>query len=125
MIRRPPRSTRTDTLFPYTTSSDLQGDPGLSKFYLCLDDDLLRIFGPDTLCSKMMNKNLEDGEAIGSKWMSKPIETAQKKVKASNYDVRKQVYEYDNVINDQRKVISDHPGKVNDRETFDEAKAEI
>src|SRR3546814_12263783 len=65
--------------------------PGLSKFYHCLDDDLLRIFGPDTLFSKMMNKNLEDGEAIGSKWLSKAIETAQKKVEARNYDIRKQV----------------------------------
>ncbi|MEL6530693.1 MAG: preprotein translocase subunit SecA, partial [Pseudomonadota bacterium] len=59
--------------------SGRQGDPGLSRFYLCLEDDLLRIFGPDTLFSKMMNSNLEDGEAIGSKWLSKAIETAQKK----------------------------------------------
>lgn len=71
--------------------SGRQGDPGLSKFYLCLEDDLLRIFGPDTLFSKMMNSNLADGEAIGSKWLSKAIETAQKKVEARNYEVRKQV----------------------------------
>ena len=57
--------------------SGRQGDPGLSRFYLCLEDDLLRIFGPDTLFSRMMNSNLEDGEAIGSKWLSKAIETAQ------------------------------------------------
>src|SRR5690606_27455653 len=56
-----------------------QGDPGLSKFYLCLEDDLLRVFGPDTLFARMMNSNLADGEAIGSKWLSKAIETAQKK----------------------------------------------
>src|SRR3546814_10781058 len=73
--------------------SGRQGDPGLSKFYLCLDDDLLRIFGPDTLFSKMMNKNLEDGEAIGSKWLSTAIETAQNKVEARNYDICKQVVE--------------------------------
>ncbi|MAF30546.1 MAG: preprotein translocase subunit SecA, partial [Croceicoccus sp.] len=85
--------------------SGRQGDPGLSRFYLCLEDDLLRIFGPDTLFSKMMNANLQDGEAIGSKWLSKAIETAQKKVEARNYDIRKQVVEYDNVMNDQRKVI--------------------
>ena len=75
--------------------SGRQGDPGLSKFYLCLEDDLLRIFGPDTLFAKMMNSNLADGEAIGSKWLSKAIETAQKKVEARNYEVRKQVVEYD------------------------------
>ena len=100
--------------------SGRQGDPGLSKFYLCLDDDLLRIFGPDTLFSKMMNKNLEDGEAIGSKWLSKAIETAQKKVEARNYDIRKQVVEYDNVMNDQRKVIYEQRGDIIDSETVDD-----
>jgi preprotein translocase subunit SecA len=100
--------------------SGRQGDPGLSKFYLCLDDDLLRIFGPDTLFSKMMNKNLEDGEAIGSKWLSKAIETAQKKVEARNYDIRKQVVEYDNVMNDQRKVIYEQRGEIIDSETVDD-----
>ena len=101
--------------------SGRQGDPGLSKFYLCLDDDLLRIFGPDTLFAKMMNKNLEDGEAIGSKWLSKAIETAQKKVEARNYDIRKQVVEYDDVMNDQRKVIYDQRGEIIDSETVDDA----
>ena len=100
--------------------SGRQGDPGLSKFYLCLDDDLLRIFGPDTLFAKMMNKNLEDGEAIGSKWLSKAIETAQKKVEARNYETRKQVVEYDNVMNDQRKVIYEQRGEIIDSETVDE-----
>ncbi|MDB5737387.1 MAG: preprotein translocase subunit SecA, partial [Sphingomonas bacterium] len=76
-----------------------QGDPGLSRFYLSLDDDLLRIFGPQTLFSKMMNKNLEDGEAIISPWITKAIETAQRKVEARNYDIRKQVVEYDDVMN--------------------------
>jgi preprotein translocase subunit SecA len=75
--------------------SGRQGDPGLSRFYLSLDDDLLRIFGPDTLFAKMMRSNIEDGEAIGSKWLSKAIETAQKKVEARNYDIRKQVVERD------------------------------
>ncbi|WP_260580680.1 preprotein translocase subunit SecA [Sphingopyxis sp. PET50] len=103
--------------------SGRQGDPGLSKFYLCLDDDLLRIFGPDTLFSKMMNKNLEDGEAIGSKWLSKAIETAQKKVEARNYDIRKQVVEYDNVMNDQRKVIYEQRGDIIDSETVDDVMA--
>ncbi|MEO1045106.1 MAG: preprotein translocase subunit SecA [Pseudomonadota bacterium] len=94
--------------------SGRQGDPGLSRFYLCLEDDLLRIFGPDTLFAKMMNKNLADGEAIGSKWLSKAIETAQKKVEARNYDMRKQVVEYDDVMNDQRKVIYEQRAEIMD-----------
>jgi len=100
--------------------SGRQGDPGLSRFYLSLDDDLLRIFGPDTLFAKMMNSNLEDGEAIGSKWLSKAIETAQKKVEARNYDIRKQVVEYDDVMNDQRKVIYEQRGDIMDAETVDD-----
>jgi len=100
--------------------SGRQGDPGLSKFYLCLEDDLLRIFGPDTLFARMMNSNLADGEAIGSKWLSKAIETAQKKVEARNYEVRKQVVEYDNVMNDQRKVIYEQREEVMDAEAVDD-----
>ncbi|WOE74116.1 preprotein translocase subunit SecA [Alterisphingorhabdus coralli] len=100
--------------------SGRQGDPGLSRFYLCLEDDLLRIFGPDTLFAKMMNKNLADGEAIGSKWLSKAIETAQKKVEARNYDVRKQVVEYDDVMNDQRKVIYEQRAEIMDGEDVSE-----
>ncbi|MFM5908027.1 MAG: SEC-C metal-binding domain-containing protein, partial [Novosphingobium sp.] len=100
--------------------SGRQGDPGMSKFYLCLEDDLLRIFGPDTLFSRMMNSNLADGEAIGSKWLSKAIETAQKKVEARNYDIRKQVVEYDDVMNDQRKVIYEQRADIMDAEAVDE-----
>jgi preprotein translocase subunit SecA len=97
-----------------------QGDPGLSRFYLCLEDDLLRIFGPDTLFARMMNSNLADGEAIGSKWLSKAIETAQKKVEARNYDIRKQVVEYDDVMNDQRKVIYEQRADIMDSDTVDD-----
>lgn len=100
--------------------SGRQGDPGLSRFYLCLEDDLLRIFGPDTLFSRMMNSNLDDGEAIGSKWLSKAIETAQKKVEARNYDMRKQVVEYDDVMNDQRKVIYEQRSEIMDSEAVDD-----
>ncbi|WP_394269693.1 preprotein translocase subunit SecA [Qipengyuania sp.] len=100
--------------------SGRQGDPGLSRFYLCLEDDLLRIFGPDTLFARMMNSNLEDGEAIGSKWLSKAIETAQKKVEARNYEMRKQVVEYDDVMNDQRKVIYDQRAEIMDSEAVDD-----
>ncbi|MFM9934828.1 MAG: SEC-C metal-binding domain-containing protein, partial [Novosphingobium sp.] len=100
--------------------SGRQGDPGMSKFYLCLEDDLLRIFGPDTLFARMMNSNLADGEAIGSRWLSKAIETAQKKVEARNYDVRKQVVEYDNVMNDQRKVIYEQRADIMDADAVDD-----
>ena len=96
--------------------SGRQGDPGLSKFYLSLDDDLLRIFGPQTMFSRLMNKNLEDGEAIVSPWISKAIETAQKKVEARNYDIRKQVVEFDDVMNDQRKVIYEQRSDIMDAE---------
>jgi len=94
--------------------SGRQGDPGLSRFYLSLDDDLLRIFGPQTMFARMMNKNLADGEAIVSPWISKAIETAQKKVEARNYDIRKQVVEYDDVMNDQRKVIYEQRSDIMD-----------
>src|SRR5689334_15184469 len=97
--------------------SGRQGDPGLSKFYLSLDDDLLRIFGPQTMFSRLMNKNLEDGEAIVSPWISKAIETAQKKVEARNYDIRKQVVEFDDVMNDQRKVVYEQRSDIMDAET--------
>lgn len=100
--------------------SGRQGDPGLSRFYLSLDDDLLRIFGPDTMFARMMNANLADGEAIGSRWLSKAIETAQKKVEARNYDIRKQVVEYDDVMNDQRKVIYEQRADIMDAETVDD-----
>ncbi|MCC6925754.1 preprotein translocase subunit SecA [Novosphingobium sp.] len=100
--------------------SGRQGDPGMSKFYLCLEDDLLRIFGPDTLFSKMMNSNLADGESIGSRWLSKAIETAQKKVEARNYDIRKQVVEYDDVMNDQRKVIYEQRADIMDAEALED-----
>jgi preprotein translocase subunit SecA len=97
--------------------SGRQGDPGLSRFYLSLDDDLLRIFGPQTMFARLMNKNLEDGEAIVSPWISKAIETAQKKVEARNYDIRKQVVEYDDVMNDQRKVIYEQRSDIMDAAT--------
>jgi len=100
--------------------SGRQGDPGLSRFYLSLDDDLLRIFGPQTMFARLMNKNLEDGEAIISPWISKAIETAQKKVEARNYDIRKQVVEYDDVMNDQRKVIYEQRADIMDAESVGE-----
>ncbi len=100
--------------------SGRQGDPGLSRFYLSLDDDLLRIFGPQTMFSKMVRSNLEEGEAIVSPWVAKAIETAQKKVEARNYDIRKQVVEYDDVMNDQRKVIYEQRGDIMDAEDVED-----
>jgi preprotein translocase subunit SecA len=97
--------------------SGRQGDPGLSRFYLSLDDDLLRIFGPQTMFSRLMKGQLEDGEAIVSPWISKAIETAQKKVEARNYDIRKQVVEFDDVMNDQRKVIYEQRADIMDAES--------
>jgi preprotein translocase subunit SecA len=105
--------------------SGRQGDPGLSKFYLSLDDDLLRIFGPQTMFSRLMNKNLEDGEAIVSPWISKAIETAQKKVEARNYDIRKQVVEFDDVMNDQRKVIYEQRADIMDADSVSEVIADM
>ena len=105
--------------------SGRQGDPGLSKFYLSLDDDLLRIFGPQTMFARLMNKNLEDGEAIVSPWISKAIETAQKKVEARNYDIRKQVVEFDNVMNDQRKVIYEQRADIMDADTVEDVIADM
>jgi preprotein translocase subunit SecA len=105
--------------------SGRQGDPGLSRFYLSLDDDLLRIFGPQTMFARLMNKNLEDGEAIVSPWISKAIETAQKKVEARNYDVRKQVVEYDDVMNDQRKVIYEQRADIMDADSLSDVIADM
>jgi len=106
--------------------SGRQGDPGLSRFYLSLDDDLMRIFGPDTMFAKMIRSNLEDGEALPpSRWLSKAIETAQKKVEARNYDIRKQVVEYDDVMNDQRKVIYDQRSDIMDADTVDDVVADM
>ncbi|HEX8447477.1 MAG TPA: preprotein translocase subunit SecA, partial [Sphingomonas sp.] len=105
--------------------SGRQGDPGLSRFYLSLDDDLLRIFGPQTMFAKMMNKNLEDGEAIVSPWISKAIQTAQGKVEARNYDIRKQVVEYDDVMNDQRKVVYEQRADIMDADTVDDIVADM
>ncbi|MGY8985298.1 MAG: preprotein translocase subunit SecA, partial [Sphingomonadales bacterium] len=85
--------------------SGRQGDPGKSKFYLSLQDDLMRIFGPERMDSMLVKLGLEEGEAIIHPWINKAIEKAQGKVEARNYDIRKNLLKYDNVQNDQRKVI--------------------
>ncbi|MBP6985034.1 MAG: preprotein translocase subunit SecA [Alphaproteobacteria bacterium] len=85
--------------------SGRQGDPGASKFFLSLEDDLMRIFGSDRLDSMLKRLGLEDGEAITHPWVTKALERAQQKVEARNYDIRKHLLKYDDVMNDQRKVI--------------------
>ncbi len=85
--------------------SGRQGDPGRSKFYLALDDDLMRIFGSERMDKVLQTLGLKEGEAITHPWMNKSLETAQKKVEQRNFDVRKQILKYDDVMNDQRKVI--------------------
>ena len=82
-----------------------QGDPGSSRFYLSLEDNLMRIFASDRVSSIMQRLGMEEGEAIAHPWVSKAIENAQRKVEAHNFDMRKNVLEYDDVANDQRKVI--------------------
>ncbi len=85
--------------------SGRQGDPGHSRFYLSLEDDLMRIFASDRMAGMMQKMGWEEGEAIEHKWVSRAIENAQKKVETRNFDIRKSLLEYDDVANDQRKVI--------------------
>jgi preprotein translocase subunit SecA len=82
-----------------------QGDPGRSKFYLSCEDDLLRIFAGDRLDSIMRTFGVQDGEAITHKWLNKAIATAQKRVEQRNFDIRKNLLKYDDVVNDQRKAV--------------------
>ena len=82
-----------------------QGDPGSSRFYLALEDPLLRIFASDRVAAIMNKFKLPEGEAIEHTWVTRAIENAQRKVEARNFDMRKQILEYDDVANDQRKVI--------------------
>jgi preprotein translocase subunit SecA len=85
--------------------SGRQGDPGRSRFYLSLDDDLMRIFGSDRLDGMLQKLGLKEGEAIIHPWINKALEKAQQKVEARNFDIRKNILKFDNVMNDQRKVI--------------------
>src|SRR5471032_2042864 len=85
--------------------SGRQGDPGRSKFFLSLEDDLMRIFGSDKLDGMLQKLGLKENEAIVHPWINKALEKAQQKVEARNFDIRKNILKYDNVMNDQRKVI--------------------
>ena len=109
--------------------SGRQGDPGRSKFYLALDDDLMRIFGSERMDKVLQTLGLKEGEAITHPWMNKSLETAQKKVEQRNFDIRKQILKYDDVMNDQRKVIFSHRleimGQDNVTETISELRHEL
>ena len=85
--------------------SGRQGDAGSTRFYLSLEDDLMRIFASDKMSGLMKKLGMEDGEAIEHPWVSRAIENAQRKVEGHNFDIRKQLLEYDDVANDQRKVV--------------------
>ncbi|MCP3688571.1 MAG: preprotein translocase subunit SecA [Gammaproteobacteria bacterium] len=85
--------------------SGRQGDPGSTRFYLSMEDSLMRIFASERVAGLMQKLGMEEGEAIEHPWVSKAIENAQRKVEAHNFDIRKQLLQYDDVANDQRKVI--------------------
>ena len=85
--------------------SGRQGDPGRSKFYLSLEDDLMRIFGTDRMDGMLQKLGLQEGEAIVHPWINKALEKAQQKVEARNFDIRKNLLKFDNVMNDQRRAI--------------------
>lgn len=92
--------------------SGRQGDPGSSKFYLSLEDDLMRIFGSDKIKMVMERMGMEEGQDIQHPFITKAIETAQKRVESHNFEIRKHLLEYDNVMNRQREVIYDERRKV-------------
>ncbi|MFL2816005.1 MAG: preprotein translocase subunit SecA [Alphaproteobacteria bacterium] len=100
--------------------SGRQGDPGESKFYLSLEDDLMRIFGSDRLDSILQRLGLDDGEAIVHPWINTALERAQKKVESRNFDIRKNLLKFDNVMNDQRKVIFDQRLEILEQEDLTE-----
>ena len=89
-----------------------QGDPGASKFFLSLQDDLMRIFGSEKLESMLLKLGLEEGEAIMHPWINKAVEKAQSKVEARNFEIRKQLLKYDDVMNDKRRVIFDQRKEI-------------
>src|SRR5690606_40012253 len=109
--------------------SGRQGDPGRSKFFLSLQDDLMRIFGSDRMDGMLQRLGLKEDEAIIHPWINKAIEKAQGKVEARNYDIRKNILKYDNVMNDQRKVVFEQRrefmGAESVRETIDDMRQTV
>ncbi|MDH3637332.1 MAG: preprotein translocase subunit SecA [Gammaproteobacteria bacterium] len=92
--------------------SGRQGDPGSSRFYLSLEDSLMRIFGSDRVSGLMQKLGMEEGEAIEHPWVTRAIENAQRKVEGRNFDIRKQLLEYDDVANEQRKIVYEERARL-------------
>ena len=92
--------------------SGRQGDPGSSRFYLSLEDNLMRIFASDRVSAIMQKLGMQKGEAIEHRWVTKAIENAQQKVEAHNFDTRKHLLEYDDIANEQRKVIYEQRNEI-------------
>ncbi len=105
--------------------SGRQGDPGRSKFYLSIQDDLMRIFGSDRMDGMLKTLGLKEGEAIIHPWINKALEKAQKKVEARNFDIRKNLLKFDDVMNDQRKVIFEQRIELMDGEGLTDTVAEM
>ena len=105
--------------------SGRQGDPGHSKFFLSLEDDLMRIFGSDKLDGMLTKLGLKENEAIVHPWINKALEKAQQKVEARNFDIRKNLLKYDDVMNDQRKVIFEQRLDLMRDEAVDETVADM
>ena len=97
-----------------------QGDPGTSKFYLSCEDDLLRIFAGDRLDGIMRSFGVAEGEAISHPWLNRAVETAQKRVETRNYDIRKNLLKYDDVVNDQRKAVFEQRQEFMDSQDLSE-----
>lgn len=100
--------------------SGRQGDPGSSRFYLSLEDNLMRIFASERVAGLMQKIGMEEGEAIEHPWVTKAIENAQRKVEGRNFDIRKQLLEYDNVANDQRKVVYEQRNELMEAESIED-----
>jgi preprotein translocase subunit SecA len=105
--------------------SGRQGDPGRSKFFLSLQDDLMRIFGSERMDGMLQKLGLKEDEAIIHPWINKALEKAQKKVEARNFDIRKNLLKYDDVMNDQRKVVFEQRLELMDGESLGDAVAEM
>ncbi|MDE2180832.1 MAG: preprotein translocase subunit SecA, partial [candidate division NC10 bacterium] len=105
--------------------SGRQGDPGSSRFYLSLEDDLLRLFGSDRISNIMEKLGMEEGEPIEHSMVTRAIETAQKRVEAHNFEIRKHLLEYDDVMNTQRKIIYAERRKILDGESLQDTLAEM
>ena len=105
--------------------SGRQGDPGASSFFLSLEDDLMRIFGSERMESMLKRLGLEEGEAITHTWVNKALEKAQSKVEARNFEIRKNLLKFDNVMNDQRKVVFEQRRELMRADDVQEAVAEM